>query len=416
MSTTSTKQLPLNFGLRGASTTPSPGLRVAGLFAGIGGVERGLELAGHSSLMMCEWDASAQRVLKHHFPGIPLAGDVRKLKSLPQVDLISAGFPCQDLSQAGMTAGIRGERSGLVSEVFRLLDKTKPRWLLLENVPFMLQLDQGAAMTFLTSELHRRGFRWAYRVVDTRAFGLPQRRQRVLLLASQTEDPRAVLFADDVGDPPPTHPYSDARQPPLNGAACGFYWTEGVRGLGWAVDAVPTLKGGSTVGIPSPPAIILPSGEVVTPDIRDAERLQGFPAGWTAPAVDDPSRRNGPRWKLVGNAVSVPVFRWVGTRLAKPGIYDPSNDLPYKVGSAWPKAAWCIDRVVHVAQVSSWPKRLKAKPLTEFLRYDGTPLSLRATRGFQDRAGKGSLRFPAGFLAAVEAHAKRMECTSRVGG
>ena len=58
---------------------------------------------------------------------------------------------------------------------------------------------------------------------------------------------------------------------------------------GWAVDAVPTLKGGSTVGIPSPPAIWYPDDDYIgTPDIRDAERLQGFDAGWTAVAVDDP--------------------------------------------------------------------------------------------------------------------------------
>src|SRR5690606_35704194 len=78
----------------------------------------------------------------------------------------------------------------------------------------------------------------------------------------------------------------------------GFYWTEGIRGLGAAVDAVPTLKGGSTIGIPSSPAILLPNGRVVTPDIRDAERLQGFPADWTQPA--ETVARKSVRWKLVG--------------------------------------------------------------------------------------------------------------------
>ncbi len=404
-------QLRLAFGSNEPVTTKASGaLRVAGLFAGIGGVERGLSLAGHSSSLLCEWDSAAQRVLRARFPENDLVGDVRELRSLPEVDLVSAGFPCQDLSQAGLTAGIRGSRSGLVSEVFRLLDKSRPRWLLLENVPFMLQLDRGEAMRYLTRALAERGYRWAYRVVDSRAFGLPQRRQRVLVLASRTEDPRPVLLADDVGDPSPDHPFCDSsRMPPLNGAACGFYWTEGVRGLGWAVDATPTLKGGSTVGIPSPPAIILPSGDVITPDIRDAERLQGFPANWTAPAIDDPTRRNGPRWKLVGNAVSVPVFRWVGERLAKPGSYSTEGDDPLRDGAPWPKAAWCVDSRIYTANVSCWPKRLKTKPLVEFLRYGGAPLSLRATRGFQERTKQSSLRFPKGLLEAVEAHARRME-------
>jgi DNA (cytosine-5)-methyltransferase 1 len=60
----------------------------------------------------------------------------------------------------------------------------------------------------------------------------------------------------------------------LDAYAHGFYWTEGIRGLGWAPDSFPTLKNGSTVGIASPPAVLLPSGDVVTPDIRDAERLR----------------------------------------------------------------------------------------------------------------------------------------------
>ena len=84
------------------------------------------------------------------------------------------------------------------------------------------------------------------------------------------------------------------------------------------VNAIPTLKGGSTVGVPSPPAIWLPDGRFVTPDIRDAERLQGFAVDWTRPA--ETVRRRSFRWKLVGNAVSVPVAKWVGDRLAKPSM------------------------------------------------------------------------------------------------
>src|SRR5262249_35645490 len=132
--------------------------------------------------------------------------------------------PCQDLSQAGRTAGISGANSGLVGEVFRLLDGMKdgPRWLLLENVPNMLKLHGGGAMTFLRRRLEGMGYRLAYRTIDTRAFGLPQRRLRILLLASRTDDPCSVLFADDAGE----------RTFDEGAAACGFYWTEGSTGLG----------------------------------------------------------------------------------------------------------------------------------------------------------------------------------------
>ena len=104
--------------------------------------------------------------------------------------------------------------------------------------------------------------------------------------------------------------------------ACGFYWTEGIRGLGWAVDAVPTLKGGSTIGIPSPPAMVFPLGLVGKPDVRDAERMQGFVADWTQPA--ESVVRAGHRWHLVGNAVTVDVATWIGERLADRAITTPS--------------------------------------------------------------------------------------------
>lgn len=138
-------------------------LRVAGLFAGIGGIEQGLHLAGHETELLCEIDESARAVLAHHFPNVTVAADIRDLHLLPPVDLVTAGFSCQDLSQAGKTAGIAGTQSGLVGEVFRLIENADIRWLLLENVPFMLQLDKGKAMRFLTAKLEELGFAWAYR-------------------------------------------------------------------------------------------------------------------------------------------------------------------------------------------------------------------------------------------------------------
>ena len=133
-----------------------------------------------------------------------------------------------------------GDQSSLVSHVFRLLRKNPVEWVLLENVPFMLQLSRGSAMRYVVGELEKLGYRWAYRVLDTRAFGIPQRRQRVFLLASLSADPAELLFSDDAGLP---------DEADFAGQACGFYWTEGTRGLGWAVNAIPTLKGGSGLGM-----------------------------------------------------------------------------------------------------------------------------------------------------------------------
>lgn len=379
------------------------GLNVVGLFAGIGGIELGLGDAGHSSKLLCELDDVARGVLSVRFPDTEIHDDITTLESLPSCDLVAAGFPCQDLSQAGRTAGIGGSQSSLVEHVFRLLDSADPapEWLLLENVSFMLSLERGRAMAWLVAQLESRGFSWAYRVVDSQAFGLPQRRQRVLLLASRTSDPRPVLLnQDEVPDLPETH---EKR------FGCGFYWTEGLRGLGWAVDAIPTLKGGSGLGIPSPPAIWAPeSSTLVTPEIRDAERLQGFKADWTAVDQTAQAGRQGKnrRWRLVGNAVSVPVAQWVGERLSTSDPYR--GDDAELQGARWPRAAWGRSGDRRVVPVSMWPVRRHRPHLLDYLEFDTQPLSIRATAGFLERAERGGLRIPTDFLAEAHAHLRSM--------
>jgi DNA (cytosine-5)-methyltransferase 1 len=374
-------------------------LKVAGLFAGIGGIERGFHDAGHETVLLCEIDDAARAVLEARFPKVEhFVKDVCDVTDLRGADLVAAGFPCQDLSQAGRTAGIRGEQSGLVAEVLRLIrdPETAPKWLLLENVPFMLQLDGGEAMKFLTTQLGALGFAWAYRVVDARSFGIPQRRQRVILLASRTEDPRPVLFEEDAGE---------LELEFGEDSVCGFYWTEGLRGLGWAVDGIPTLKGGSGLGIASPPGIWFPGDDLPlrTPEIRDAERLQGFEAGWTAPEGVEHAR--GARWKMVGNAVNVRMAEWVGARLSSDrGRWDVAGNFPSEVSGRWPTAAWGRGDNAFAVDVSAWPVRREYERLRDFLDYETTPLSQRAASGFYSRTQKAKLRFVERFIEDVKAH------------
>lgn len=392
------------------STSGEDKMRVVGTFSGIGGLELPLHGGAHQTALLCDWWAPSQQVLEERFPGTEIVGDIAELaaRGLPSdVDTLTAGFPCTDLSQAGRTAGIRGEQSGMVRYVFQLLrEHPGVTTLVLENVRNMLVLDGGAAMAYLVEELNELGFRWAYRLVDSRFTGVPQRRHRVLLVATRGDspDPRHVLFADD--QPEPDH----ERGEHLRRDAFGFYWTEGLRGLGWAVDAVPPLKGGSTVGIPSPPGIWIPDAplgrRLLVPSIEQAEALQGFPRGWTKPA--DLGGRNGPRWKLVGNAVTVGVTRWLVSRLEAPGALVVDVDGP-PVGRRWPNAAWGDASGRWAVHASTWPVVEPYEHLTDVCDLDECqPLTPRGTAGFLERLRRGNLRRPADFERDVAEHIEHL--------
>jgi DNA (cytosine-5)-methyltransferase 1 len=382
---------------------------ITAIFGGIGGLELGLHEVGHQTSLFCENDPDASAVLRRRFPRVPIAGDIRKTDEVAEMvsvssDLLTAGFPCTDLSQAGLTQGFAGGRSSLIRETLELIRRRPFPHILIENVPNWRHLHRGLYLGEVLSALEALGYRWAYRTVDALAFGRPQRRHRLFLYATFEGDPRDVLFH---GDERP----DDGRHE-LDRAAHGFYWTEGNRGLGWGEDCTPTLKGGSSMGIPSPPAILLPDMSVITPDIRDAERLQGFPEDWTnldEATISGPRFNQRRRWLLVGNAVNVEVSKWLGEQLSARRHFNGFAGFPMGAGDPWPMAAWFDGKHRYAFDVSLWPVARRRTPLAQFLRHPGSQLSYRATAGFHARISASTLRFRPGFKDAIAAHLAKME-------
>ena len=191
------------------------------------------------------------------------------------------------------------------------------------------------------------------------------------------------------------------------GSIYGFYWTEGSRGVGWAIEATPPIKGGSSIGIPSPPAVWRPRNDFVgTIHLEDAERLQGFAPGWTSTTSKSEASRDRFRWRLVGNAVCVPMAQWIGHRLMAPGQFSGKPQI--WMGSGLPIAAWGGKGKFNAADVSKWPLRRGRQQLSRFLHRDLKPLSARATEGFLGRAGVcTNVVCSSRFLASLRTHADK---------
>lgn len=363
-----------------------------GLYAGIGGFELGFDALGHRPLVLADKDEHCRLVLGKRFAKARIEADVADLKEIPaSARIVTAGFPCQNLSMAGDKSGISGSKSGDIRHLFELLRLGGRPTLAIENVYFMLHLGRGAAMKSLVHDLEALGYAWAYRVVNTTSFGIPQRRRRVFLVASTTLDPREVLFADEAGATP--KPVANIDRP------VGFYWTEGRRGMGLALDGIPPLKVASGLGIPSTPAVLFPDGEVLTPSVEACEALQGFPRGWTDLNFNT---KRSPRWSMVGNAVSVPAARWLAGRLDVPGEMLTLRTRPLSAEAAWPDAAYGNSTGHFVVEASERPSNVIAPSIETFRDATWKPLSARALRGYLGRAREGGLRFPDGFLDAIE--------------
>ena len=164
-------------------------MKVLDLFSGIGGFALGLEAAGFKTAAFCEIDDYAQKVLKKNWPGVPIYDDVRRITADRlisdgiEVDVITGGFPCQDISVAGSQKGIHAERSGLWSECARLLGDVRPRYAIFENVTNLLTGDGGDWFKRVLWDISSVGYDAEWHCIPASAIGAHHHRDRVRIVA-----------------------------------------------------------------------------------------------------------------------------------------------------------------------------------------------------------------------------------------
>ena len=351
-------------------------MRHASFFSGVGGLDIGFERAGIETVSVCEISPYASSVLAERFPSAPNLGSITEVRAhdIPDADIWSGGFPCQDLSIAGKRAGFAGKRSSLAFTFLDLVEQRRPKWIVLENVPGLLNSNDGRDFARLQREVDELGYGMAWRVLDARFFGIPQRRRRVFLVASLGSIRAAeVLFDGEggegnhrAGDTPgarladrPTHGANgdsgggDARGA---GTPIDADRMRAVDGMARRLDDQPYMGGSLTGGgsdSPQSERIFAASGQAPTLDtgravptvFRKATRvsLPGTPETWVsdglantintfdvgdirtthailaapgdADAGADPQHLDGHRYRCCGNGVAAPVAEWIGRRI-----------------------------------------------------------------------------------------------------
>lgn len=172
-------------------------MNVGSLFSGVGGFDLGFELHGFTVSWQCEIDKHAREVLARHWPDVPCYEDVAAMRgdAVEPVDIITAGFPCQDMSVAGTRLGFNGERSILFFEIVRIAREmhqatngTFPRFLVLENVPGLLSSRNGSDIKAVMDTLESAGYVVDCDIIDSQYYGVPQRRKRVFIVCQSVED------------------------------------------------------------------------------------------------------------------------------------------------------------------------------------------------------------------------------------
>jgi DNA (cytosine-5)-methyltransferase 1 len=331
---------------------PDEEVKYASLFAGIGGFDLAFDAEGMTCTAQVEKDPARHNNLWDHWDNVPKGDDIRDVNGadLGKPDLVAAGFPCTDLSVGkAKRKGLDGDGSGLywefhrlVEEHLRIVDNTRPRWTVLENVPGLVNYhadgratkasNQGRDMAAVLMGLESIGYGWAYRVVDSRHVGSAQRRPRVVIVGHRGGDPRPAWQV--LADGPASEQPAGLRGEPTGEEQPGLRTPPGVSCYrkvanprataaegGWAsyteADFFTTLTKNDSGSPLRQKHVVYQHGRLRALTPVEWERLQGFPDNWTA------GMREADRYKALGDAMNVDLARWLARRLIK-----VNSDLP----------------------------------------------------------------------------------------
>jgi len=299
-------------------------MKYLSLFSGIGGFELGIQQADMCQpecIGYSEIDKYAIQVYNKHF-NHKNYGDITKINesTLPDFDLLVAGFPCQSFSIAGKRGGFNDTRGTLFFDVARILKEKQPRLCLLENVKGLLSHEQGATFRTIISTLDELGYDCQWQVLNSKNFGVPQNRERVFIVGhlrgtsspevfpiggTNREDTRNVgedlSYTIDANYSKGTNTLEKGRRQliQLNKPKHSNDRVYSEKGISPTIN---TMQGGNRQPFIKGDTAI----RKLTP--KECERLQGFPDDWTKEGMDG-LLSDTQRYKMCGNSVTVPVIK-----------------------------------------------------------------------------------------------------------
>ena len=296
-------------------------IRFFSAFSGIGGFELGLENAAKSAGLEAECighaeiDKFAEAVYQNHFPGNKNYGDITKInaKELPDFDILVAGFCCQSYSTAGKRKGLKDERGQLVYDLIRIIKEKRPKIIVLENVKAILGNASGTSFSTILSELAELGLYVEWNVLNSSHYGVPQERERVIIVGVLGEIPSEPIF--------PLKPLYKTHFDE-NRIVSYSKSRDVVKFRDTANTIIASYKG---LGNYNQPGVLEKNGRVRRFTPLECERLMGFPDYWTQYGADGKLISDSQRYRQCGNAVCPKVIEATFSRLFS--MDDIAEDL-----------------------------------------------------------------------------------------